>query len=88
MLSCSSVPSRTAITNDQGYRELTHGDEYVFVEIPEGSFLMGSTYGEAKELPVHEVLLRDFWIGKYPVTVSQFERFVASTGYVTDGSVR
>ena len=84
MLSCSSVPSRTAITNDRGYRELTHGDEYVFVEIPEGSFLMGSTYGEAKELPVHEVLLRDFWIGKYPVTVSQFERFVASTGYVTD----
>ena len=51
---------------------------------PEGSFLMGSTSGEAKELPVHEVLLRDYCIGKYPVTVSQFERFVASTGYVTD----
>ena len=84
ILACSSVSWRTVGNNDRGYRELTYIDEYVFVEIPAGSFLMGSTSGEAKELPVHQVLLRDYWIGKYPVTVSQFERFVTTTGYVTD----
>ncbi len=84
MLACDSVPPRTASINDKGYRELAYGDRHVFVEIPEGGFLMGSTSGEAKELPVHEVRLRGYWIGKYPVTVSQFEKFVVSTGYVTD----
>ena len=84
MLACSSVSWRIASSNDKGYRELTYGDEYVFVEIPEGNFFMGSTSGEAKEMPVHKVLLGDYWIGKYPVAVAQFERFATSTGYVTD----
>ncbi len=84
MLACSAMSSRTAGNNEKGYRELTYGDGYVFVEIPAGRFLMGSTSGEAKELPVHEVLLGDYWIGKYPVTVYQFEKFVTSTAYVTD----
>jgi formylglycine-generating enzyme required for sulfatase activity len=69
--------------NKRGYREIIVA-EHTFVEIPEGTFQMGSNYGEYKELPIHDVHLDRYWIAKYPVTVTQFERFVESTGYVTD----
>jgi formylglycine-generating enzyme required for sulfatase activity len=34
-----------------------------------------------KEVPEHEVVLRDFWIGRYQVTNSQYLLFLLSTGY-------
>src|SRR5712692_8544548 len=52
-----------------------------FVEIPAGSFLMGSNpekdtnaYGD--EQPQHEVSLLRYYIARYPVTVVQFHAFV------------
>ena len=54
------------------------------VYIPGGIFIMGTTKGEEKELPEHEVYLDGYWIGKYPVTVAHFRKFVKATGYITD----
>ena len=78
----SNIGSASTV-NDRGYRE-TIVAEHHFVEISDGSFPMGSNHGEYKELPIHDVHLDRYWIAKYPVTVTQFERFVESTGYVTD----
>ena len=56
------------------------GDDRDFdawVEIPAGPFLMGDDeYDRAK--PRHEVTLSAFRIGKYPVTVGQWKRFVVA----------
>jgi sulfatase modifying factor 1 len=38
-----------------------------------GSFRMGSEDGESNECPVHDVTLDSFYIGKYPVTQSEWQ---------------
>lgn len=58
------------------------------VSISGGSFQMGSRDGERNEIPVHEVILGDFEISKYEVTVSEFEAFVTATNYKTDAEKR
>jgi formylglycine-generating enzyme required for sulfatase activity len=57
-----------------------------FVEIPAGSFLMGSdpqkdgqAFGD--EQPQHTVELPQYWIARYPVTVAQFRAFCEDSGY-------
>jgi sulfatase modifying factor 1 len=45
------------------------------VSIPAGSFTMGSKKGEPDELPLNNVTLSAFAIGKYEVTNEEFERF-------------
>jgi sulfatase modifying factor 1 len=52
-------------------------------EIPGGGFRMGSSAFYPEEGPVREVYLDEFLIDRAPVTVAEFERFVAATGYVT-----
>ncbi len=56
-----------------------------FVEIPAGPFWMGSSERDEEvgddERPQHEVTLSRYWIARYPVTVAQFQAFVAATGY-------
>jgi formylglycine-generating enzyme required for sulfatase activity len=43
------------------------------VRIPPGSFMMGSTNGEADEKPVHQVTMNySFYMGKYEVTQAQW----------------
>ncbi len=56
------------------------------VVIPVGSFMMGSIESEAdrrpNEGPVHTVtFVRGFALGRHEVTVEQFRRFVAASGY-------
>jgi formylglycine-generating enzyme required for sulfatase activity len=58
------------------------------VEIPGGSFRMGSSWWEEKfgdaysnERPRHTVTLPSFQIGKYPVTNAEFECFMTDDGY-------
>ncbi len=53
------------------------------VEIPAGTFLMGSDAFYPEERPVHSVQVDRFWIDEHPVTNAQFRRFVKATGYVT-----
>ncbi len=50
--------------------------------VPAGTFRMGSDAGGyANERPAHEVVLRDYWIDRYPVTNRQFAAFAAETGF-------
>jgi formylglycine-generating enzyme required for sulfatase activity len=61
-----------------------------WVTIPAGTFHMGAQKGGGRnhdpeafddESPVHEVRLRGFRIGRFPVTVQKFEAFHADGGY-------
>jgi len=52
------------------------------VEIPAGSFLMGSDRNTLKqdERPVHRVELKRYYAGRYEVTFKEYDRFAAATG--------
>ena len=56
-------------------------DGSALVLVPAGAFLMGSEEGFPVERPVHRVFVNAFYLGKYPVTNAQYERFVAETGH-------
>lgn len=53
------------------------------VELPGGSFRMGSTSFYPDEAPIHTVTVGPFAIERHPVTNGQFAEFVDATGYVT-----
>jgi formylglycine-generating enzyme len=61
---------------------MTNGVGIVLVEIPGGSFVMGSRDAPEAE-PVHHVEVSGFWIATRETTHAQFARFIAATGYVT-----
>jgi formylglycine-generating enzyme required for sulfatase activity len=69
-------------------------EEPNWVVIPAGTFHMGAQKTNEKgrnydaeaddsESPVHEVTLRRFRIGRFPVTVQEFNRFLLDRGYQT-----
>ena len=53
------------------------------VELPGGTFRMGSDRFYPEERPVREVTVGPFAIDRHPVTVAEFRRFVKDTGHVT-----
>ena len=53
------------------------------VELPGGTFRMGSERFYPEESPVREATVGGFWIDRHPVTVAEFRRFVKETGHVT-----
>src|SRR5438034_10900841 len=53
------------------------------VEVPSGTFWMGSDRFYPEERPVREVSVDGFSIDRHPVTVAEFRRFVKATGHVT-----
>jgi formylglycine-generating enzyme required for sulfatase activity len=53
------------------------------VELPSGTFRMGSESFYPEERPVRDALVDGFLIDRHPVTVAEFRRFVKATGYVT-----
>ncbi|WP_273732943.1 formylglycine-generating enzyme family protein [Mycolicibacterium septicum] len=53
------------------------------IELPGGTFQMGSTAFYPEEAPVHSATVAPFAIEKHPVTTAQFGEFVEATGYVT-----
>ncbi len=55
--------------------------DLIFIE--GGLFQMGSN-DEDHEKPIHEVRLSDYYMGKCPVTVAEFEQFVKAKNYQTD----
>jgi formylglycine-generating enzyme required for sulfatase activity len=86
-------------TDDHGWSRLARDPRsgVVFVLIPAGEFLMGTTrevqsarndiehFSLESERPQHRVrLTRPFYLAKTPTTIAQFARFVTATGYVTD----
>lgn len=64
------------------------GEGPEMVVIPAGKFMMGSPSYEGDrdkdEDPQHEVTMKRFALGKYPVTKAQFAAFVGATSYHTD----
>ncbi len=58
------------------------------VVLPGGKFAMGSPKNEVdreeKEGPVHDVSVRSFALGKYPVTRGEFAKFASTARYKTD----
>jgi len=54
------------------------------VLIPGGAFDMGVANGLDHERPVHRVTVKPFWMDRHEVTVAEFARFVAKTGYQTE----
>ncbi|ULE33867.1 formylglycine-generating enzyme family protein [Mycobacterium sp. IDR2000157661] len=53
------------------------------VELPGGSFRMGSTQFYPEEAPAHTVRVAAFAAERHPVTNAQFAEFVSDTGYLT-----
>ena len=53
------------------------------VELPGGSFRMGSTSFYPEEAPIHTATVAAFAIERHPVTNAQFAAFVDDTGYIT-----
>ncbi|MCO6487085.1 MAG: formylglycine-generating enzyme family protein [Phaeodactylibacter sp.] len=78
------------IASQNGTPEFSLGSapfqEPELVEVKGGTFWMGSGEGTPNEdeKPRHLVQLSSYWIGKYPVTVEAYARFVYETGYVTE----
>ena len=60
-------------------------EDVVWVEVPEGPFLMGSVADEADayddEKPQHSLTLPRYYISRFPVTNAQFRPFVEGDGY-------
>jgi formylglycine-generating enzyme required for sulfatase activity len=53
-------------------------------KVKEGTFMMGNASGPANAKPVHEVEISEpFYIGKYEVTLEQFNAFIEDSNYVT-----
>jgi formylglycine-generating enzyme required for sulfatase activity len=53
------------------------------VQIPAGTFRMGSDRHYPEEAPVHRVSVNAFLIDRTPVTNRQFKAFVKATGHIT-----
>lgn len=51
-------------------------DDAEMVRVPAGEFIMGGLSGKAD---AHPVVLQEYWIYKYPVTVRQYRRFCEGT---------
>ncbi len=67
------------------YTDPAKGMEFVFVK--GGCYKMGNTFDDKfknEGIPVHEVCVNDFYMGKYDVTVGDFRWFVDDTGYITE----
>lgn len=74
---------------DKTWTESNTGVEFVWV--PGGCYQMGcgsdynkSTRCSGDEQPVHEVCVDGFYMGKYEVTVGQWQRFIRASNYKTD----
>ena len=53
------------------------------IELPGGTFRMGSEKHYPEEAPIREVTVGPFAIDPYPVTNRQFAEFVSATGHIT-----
>ncbi len=72
----SELQQTEKFKNGQTKRDLPDAPEMVFVE--GGAFKMGGNELESEQ-QIHVVTISSFWIGKYPVTFEEFERFCSET---------
>ena len=87
-LLCSALGTLASRGNPEVSIDLGGGVSLPMMEVPAGTYLRGSDgteTGRGTDETRHEVTIsRPFLIGKSPVTVAQWERFVAETGYRTE----
>jgi formylglycine-generating enzyme required for sulfatase activity len=75
----STNPSLTNSSSSTLPHSRTNQTGIEFVLIPAGSFMMGSTNGDANEKPVHQVTISQaFYMGKYEVTQAQWQSVMGS----------
>ena len=55
------------------------GKEMVFVQ--GGTFIMGSNNGDANHQPEHRVEVADYYIDRWPVTNTEYKKFIDATGH-------
>ena len=72
----AAIASLDRLRPDGAWRALLKYECYV----PAGEFIMGDDKGSADEKPAHRVTLDAFYIGKYPVTNTEYQRFMADRG--------
>ena len=83
-------PSASAglVSGERFYDALNDGTPGpAMIWLPSGKFIMGDLHGDGgfDELPQHKITMaKDVAMGVYELTVDEFSRFVAATGYVTD----
>ncbi|GAB6096387.1 hypothetical protein JCM14469_26400 [Desulfatiferula olefinivorans] len=70
---------------EQFDRQLSAMDRYYnsYLNIPKGTYRVGSPAPVKHELPEREVWVDEFFMGKFPITNALFEVFVSKTGYRT-----
>jgi formylglycine-generating enzyme required for sulfatase activity/predicted Ser/Thr protein kinase len=71
--------------SNEDYEEETPDYNIEMVQIPGGTFQMGSNDGEDDEKPIHSVTVNDFYIGKYEVTNAEFAAFLNVKGNQEEG---
>jgi len=74
-LSCAS---QSTTLNQVASQEKAPPD---MVFLPGGTFTMGNNQGKVNEQPVHEVVIKPFYIDIHEVTVSQYATFLEETGH-------
>ncbi len=78
---CNEIPL------SRGKKKLESRNKDNFMPISGGEFTMGSPLSEVNRSwyeTLHQVRVSDFFMGKYEVTVDEFKRFTAESGYQTD----
>jgi len=73
----STMPSYKESESKPTQEEL--GKYINMVLIPAGEFMMGSDSGEKNEHPQHKVFLDTYYIDKYEVTFTQYDKFCEAT---------
>jgi formylglycine-generating enzyme required for sulfatase activity/Flp pilus assembly protein TadD len=80
-----------SLWNDEDFKKLTAviTSQIDWVEIPAGTFIMGSPTDEAgrdttSSETQHKVILGAFRMSNCEITLGQFKAFIDATGYVTD----
>lgn len=81
LFNCCFVPVLAAGTD-----KVNQVNNSEFVPVQAGCFRMGNNFGDGYyiEMPVHEVCVETFFIGKFAVTRGAFKKLIDDTGYRTD----
>ena len=58
-------------------------NEPVMVRVEGGIFTMGHNPGDPDEKPYHNVILKDFYIDKFEVTIAEYRKFIRASHYIT-----
>lgn len=76
------------IFTNEDFTDKVGNCDFDMIAVEGGSFIMGCTNSNIQcydnELPSQEVNINDYYIGKYEITVKQFNSFVNETGYISD----